>query len=117
LIGLKLPSFRSGRPEQLASYDAGVIHASYAHVVTVQRPRGKFPTRFAALEALLSAVTAAGVIIEREAIPMDSGLDAIIVFSSGGDLGHDCFLIMRINADTFTITRQRGRSRQRPRVA
>ena len=91
-----------------------MIQASYAHVVTVQRPRGKFPTRFAALDALLSTVTAAGVVIEREAIPMDSGLDAISVFSSGGDLGDDCFLIMRINADAFTITR---RSRRRPRVA
>jgi len=38
-------------------------------------------------------------------IAMDSGLDAISVFSDTGD---DQFLIMRINADTCTITPSRG---------
>ena len=79
-------------------------HQPYAHVVTVQRP-ARLPGRFAALEGLLSAVTSAGVVFERTAIPMDSGLDAISVFS---DASEETFLIMRINADTFTITRRRG---------
>ena len=83
-----------------------MIHPQhYAHVVTVERP-ARWPTRFAALDALLATVTSAGVVFEREAIPMDSGLDAISVFCDTSD---DQFLIMRINADTFTISR-------RPRV-
>jgi hypothetical protein len=64
------------------------------------------PTRFAALNALLQRVTATGCIIERTAIPFDSGLDAISIFAENAP---DAFLICRINDDTFTIRRVEAR--------
>jgi hypothetical protein len=79
-----------------------MIQPAYAHVVGAQTT-ARMPTRFAALEALLAAVTSAGVVIGRESIPTDSGLEAISIFSDTAD---DCFLIMRINDHTFTITRR-----------
>ena len=72
---------------------------TYAHVQTMIRP-AILPSRFAALDSLFSKVTNAGVVLRREAIPHDSGLDTISIISEQGD---DVFFIYRINADTFMI--------------
>ena len=90
----------------------------YAHVITVdtsidtsiEKP-AVFPTRFDALNALFATITTAGVVVERTAIPGDSGLDSLCLFAEGTD---DRFLISRINAWTFTIRRLSGSRRSKP---
>ncbi len=77
---------------------------TYAHAVHVSGPVKSFPNRFAALDALLSAVTSAGRVVERAAIPGDSGLDAMLIFAEAGS--EDAFLISRINDHTFMIVRR-----------
>jgi len=78
---------------------------TYAHTIRAeQQDVKKFPTRFAAIDSLFSAVTAAGVVIDRAAIPGDSGLDAMMIFAEAGS--EDAFLISRINDNTFMILRR-----------
>ncbi|CAN5568918.1 hypothetical protein BH10PLA1_BH10PLA1_09580 [soil metagenome] len=74
---------------------------TYAPVVNVEKA-AVLPTRFAALNSLFSMVTFEGGVMERTAIPLVSGLDALTIFSTDSD---DSFLICRINDNTFTILR------------
>ena len=59
-------------------------------------------SRVAALDSLLSKMAEGGLILQREAIPFDSGLDTISIFSEQSE---DVLFIYRINGDTFTIRR------------